>query len=169
MVVPGVRNFARVTPKLYRGAQPSNSGFKELTKMGIDIVVDVRLTGKGKEGREVGKLGMQFVAIPWHCDFPRDSVFARFLTLLRENPDKKVFVHCRYGDDRTGMMIATYRMAIEGWTPQQAMQEMEKFGFHRFLCPSLPAYVRAFPGRLKNEPEFRSLRPSPPSNGSTKK
>jgi len=54
----------------------------------------------------VRRHGMQYVAIPWHCPFPRDETFARFLRLMRDNPNKKVFVHCRLGDDRTGMMIA---------------------------------------------------------------
>jgi protein tyrosine phosphatase (PTP) superfamily phosphohydrolase (DUF442 family) len=79
--------------------------------MGIDIVVDTRGNRTKSEGKEVRRHGMQYVAIPWHCPFPKDETFARFLKLMRDNPDKKVFVHCRLGDDRTGMMIAAYRMA----------------------------------------------------------
>lgn len=154
----GVGNFGEVTPTLYRGGQPKPAGFEALAKMGINIVVDVRLSGRDKERKEVEKLGMQFVEIPWHCLLPKDEHFARFLTLLRENPDKKVFVHCRYGDDRTGMMIAAYRMAVEGWTPEEARREMAKFGFHRLVCPSLVPYEKSFPERLKKDPEFRDLR-----------
>ena len=80
-----------------------------LAKMGIDIIVDV---GSDKrERQEATRLGMQYVSIPWHCYHKRDEVFARFLRLVRENPDKKVFVHCRFGDDRTGMMVAAFRIA----------------------------------------------------------
>jgi hypothetical protein len=32
---------------------------------------------------------MQYIAIPWHCFHPQDAKFARFLTLLRENPVKR--------------------------------------------------------------------------------
>jgi protein-tyrosine phosphatase len=60
---------------------------------------------------------MRYVALPWRCFWPRDEHFAQFLTLLRANPGKKVFVHCRVGDDRTGMDIAAYRMAEQGWSP----------------------------------------------------
>ena len=154
----GVGNFGEVTPTLYRGGQPKPAGFEGLAKMGINIVVDVRLSGRDKERKEVEMRGMQFVEIPWHCLLPKDEPFARFLTLLRENPDKKVFVHCRYGDDRTGMMIAAYRMAFEGWTPEEARKEMEKFGFHRLVCPSLAPYEKSFPERLQKDPAFQGLR-----------
>jgi protein tyrosine phosphatase (PTP) superfamily phosphohydrolase (DUF442 family) len=154
----GVGNFGEVTPTLYRGGQPKPAGFEGLAKMGINIVVDVRLSGRDKERKEVEKLGMQFVEIPWHCLVPKDETFVRFLTLLRQNPDKKVFVHCRYGDDRTGMMIAAYRMAVEGWTPEEARKEMQQFGFHRLVCPSLVPYEKTFPERFKKDPAFQGLR-----------
>ncbi len=156
IIKQGIGNFGEVTPNLYRGAQPNAVGYQELAKMGVSIVVDLRLTGKDAESREVRKLGMQFVAIPWHCYFPKDKVFARFLELLRENRGKKIFVHCRYGDDRTGMMVAAYRMAVEGWTPEEARKEMKQFGFHHLVCPSLGPYERDFPEHLKKNPAFQA-------------
>lgn len=157
ITVIGLSNFAAVTPQLYRGGQPTLAGYEKLKQMGIDIVVDLRLSGKETEKGDVTKAGMKFVSIPWHCMLPQDRVFAKFLKLLQENPHKKVFVHCRYGDDRTGMMVAAYRMAVQGWTPSEARKEMQKFGFHRMLCPSLVEYERKFPERLKRDPEFDAL------------
>ena len=90
--------------------------------------------------------------------FPHDEVFAKFLKLLEDNRDKKIFVHCRYGDDRTGMMIAAYRMADEAWTSDEARKEMEKFGFHRFVCPRLGPYEKRFPEHLKNNSAFKNWR-----------
>src|ERR1700719_331616 len=98
----GVPVFAQVTPTLYRGAQPTEEGFRNLAEMGVKIDVDQR-GSREKEREQVTKLGMQYVAIPWHCPLPEDSVFARFLALLRDNPFTKVFVHCLSGQDRTGM------------------------------------------------------------------
>jgi tyrosine-protein phosphatase SIW14 len=159
LTLEGVGNFGEATPMLYRGGQPRPAGFEGLAKMGVNIVVDVRLTGRDKERTEVNKQGMQFVELPWHCLFPKDDTFARFLKLLKDNPDKKVFVHCRYGDDRTSMMIAAYRMAVEGWMPEEARKEMEKFGFHRMICPSLAPYEKQFPEHLRNNPAFQDLHP----------
>jgi tyrosine-protein phosphatase SIW14 len=155
LTLPGVKNFGEVTPLLYRGAQPSPEGFKALAGMGIDIVVDARLSGKDAERKIVTGAGMQYVSIPWHCLFPKDKKIAQFLAVLRDNPKKKVFVHCRYGDDRTGMMIAAYRMAAENWTPEEAWKELQKFGFNHTLCFPLGSYEKSFPEHLKQNAELR--------------
>ena len=156
----GVPVFAQVTPTLYRGAQPTDEGFRNLAEMGVKIVVDQR-GSRDKEREQVTKLGMQYVAIPWHCPFPEDTVFARFLKLLRDNPDTKVFVHCLSGQDRTGMQVAAYRMAEQDWSADEAKQEMEAFGFsrtHRWRCPSLSSYEERFPQRFRESPAFKDLR-----------
>jgi tyrosine-protein phosphatase SIW14 len=154
-------NFGEATTTLYRGGQPSKSGFRMLARMGINIVVDLR-GSRESERKIVTHLGMQYVALPWHCSFPKDKTFAQFLALLRNNPGKKIFVHCRLGDDRTGMMIASYRMAREGWSAERAEKEMEKFGFtfthRRLICPGLSSYEEQFPQRFKTSPAFRDLR-----------
>ena len=161
-----IPDFAEVTPTLYRGAQPRKHGFEALAKMGIRIVVDLRGDRDG-ERKEVTSLGMQYVPMHWECSFPKDRIFADFLTLIRKNPGKKIFIHCRVGDDRTGMMIAAYRMAEEGWSPKQAMEEMTKYGFslvhRRLICPRLSEYEEHFPQRFATKPEFEELRSTKPS------
>jgi len=166
LTLKGVANAAEVTPRLYRGAQPTAQGFETLANMGVNIVVDLR-GSRESERERVNKLGMQYVSIPWHCPFPHDDVFASFLSLLRQNPTRKVFVHCRLGDDRAGMTIAAYRMAEQGWTAKEAMQEMEAYGFsssHHIICPGLSSYEASFPRRFQTDPVFNSLRsPAPPA------
>jgi tyrosine-protein phosphatase SIW14 len=161
--IKGVEHFGEVTPTLFRGAQPSREGFEGLARMGTDIVVDASGDRTDREAQEVGKLGMQYVEIKWHCPFPNDDIFVRFLKVLQENPSKKVFVHCRLGEDRTGMMVAAYRMAAQGWTADDAMQEMHRFGFsasHHVFCPGLASYEKSFPEHLKSNPAFQGLRSS---------
>src|SRR5258708_18497856 len=89
--INGISNFGEVTPRLFRGAQPNKRGYPALAKMGIDIVVDTRGNRANSEGKEVRRHGMQYVAIPWHCPFPKDEAFPRFVNLLKENPTKKEF------------------------------------------------------------------------------
>ena len=135
--------------------------------MGIQIVIDLRGDRKG-ERKEVTRLGMRYEPMHWECSFPKDKIFAEFLTLIRKNPGKKIFVHCRVGDDRTGMMIAAYRMAEEGWSAKQAMEEMKKYGFslthRRLICPRLSEYEEHFPERFATKPEFKELRSTKPSH-----
>jgi len=154
-------NFGEASTTLYHGGQPSKTGFHMLEKMGVNIVVDLR-GNRESERKIVTHLGMQYVAIPWRCSFPKDRDFAEFLTLLRKNPGKKIFVHCRLGDDRTAMMIAAYRMADDGWSAERAEKEMEQFGFsfahRRLICPGLSSYEEDFPHHFKTNPAFRDLR-----------
>ncbi len=155
----GLPNFGEVTPTLFRGAQPSSEGLQALAKMGINIVVDARGDRTDTEGKQVTQLGMRYLPIPWRCPFPNDDIFVKFLKQVRDNPDKKIFVHCRLGDDRTGMMVAAYRMAEQGWSADEAMYEMQQFGFstlHKYLlCPRLASYEKAFPEHLKKNPALQ--------------
>jgi len=161
VALQGVPNFGQVSPSLFRGAQPSDDGFAALAKMGVGIVVDLR--GDSDSERErVTKLGMEYVAIPSQCSHMTDDGIAKFLTILRDHPDKKVFVHCRQGVDRTGMMVAAYRIQ-QGWTAEESRREMESFGFsfkHRMVCHGLDSFESNFPNAFASSSAFENLRPT---------
>lgn len=166
IILPGVPNLGQVNQRLYRGAQPSNDGLANLLKMGIELVVDLREGDRPDERDTVTKLGMQYVAIPWRCGHPDNQTTARFLTVLRENHDKRIFVHCFYGTDRTGMMIAAFRITEQSWTAAEARKEMQVYGFsyaHRMMCRGLASYEENFPGAFKTSPAFEKLRPVEPT------
>lgn len=163
----GVAGLEQVGPNLYRGNQPTKEGLENLAKMGIQIVIDMRLSNKASERKRATALGMQFVSIPWFCMFPDDKKFAEFLQIIRDNPNKKIFIHCRLGDDRAGMTIAAYRMAEQGWTAEEARKEMIESGadwLHRRLCPTLASYEKKFPSRFQTKPAFEKLRNTKPSS-----
>jgi len=155
----GVNNFGRVTGYLDRGAQPSTEGFAELKRLGVGIVVNLR-DDRGeeeKEKRTVNLLGLGYVPIPWSAlRVPTDAQMAEFLELVRKNPRTTIFVHCRLGEDRTGVMIAAFRIAEENWTPPEAIAEMKAF-HHHFWLPHLDRYIEHFPQRLDTSPELRPL------------
>jgi tyrosine-protein phosphatase SIW14 len=164
--INGIPNAGKITEVLYRGAQPRDVGLSELKILGITTIVDLRQEDRETiawERKRVESLGMRFVHIPvdgWSP--PTDEQVVQFLSLLRDNPGKKIFVHCRFGDDRTSVFIATYRMAIEKWTPEQATKEMYFFGFNGFWHPSMKTFVRDFPSHLTSWPALASL-PTPAS------
>lgn len=163
--MPGLPHFGKISPQLYRGAQPKDQGFAELKKMGVDIVVNLR-DGKDDISRERVKVeaqGMQYVSIPWSgFDSPNNQQIAQFLELLRAHPDKKVFVHCQRGAERTGVMVACYRISAEKWTSQQALDEMEEFRFRGFWFRNLKKYVKEFPSLLSSDPYLRKAAASSP-------
>lgn len=160
----GVPNFGEVSPALYRGAQPSKEGFDALVKMGFDVVIDLRAGSRDGEREKISRLGLQYVSIPWYCGHPDDTTVALFLSALRQNSGKKIFVHCKLGADRTGMMIAAYRIAEQGWDAEEARKEMQAFGFssiHHWMCPGIADYESRFPGVFNSSPAFENLRPVP--------
>jgi tyrosine-protein phosphatase SIW14 len=160
----GLQNFAQINPTLYRGGRPTEQGLACLAKMGVTIVIS--LEGKYKDLRKpVERLGMKYVSMFWECSFPDDHIFAKFLQLLRDNPGKKVFVYCHYGDDRTSMMIAAYRIAEQGWSAKEAKEEMKAFGFdffHRRICTGLSDYEDHFPQHWRENAAFEKLRSTTP-------
>src|SRR6187455_1264233 len=128
--IAGVPNFGRMNERLYRGAQPNSEGFANLRQMGIDTIVRLSLgeEGAARERAEVEKLGMQFVAIPWSTqESPTSEQVGAFLDVFDEPSHTRVFVHCKAGADRTGVMIALYRIRIDNWPVSRALDEMNAF------------------------------------------
>ena len=157
---PGLTNFAMVSTQLYRGAQPTDDSFSELKKLGIDMVVNLRHETDeiARERNLVEAQGMRYVSIAWRGkENPKTEQVAQFLGLLRENPDQKVFVHCERGAERTGVMVACYRMSSEHWTPEQALDEMETFRFRGLWFGHLKRFVREFPTLLLRDPFLRNI------------
>jgi protein tyrosine phosphatase (PTP) superfamily phosphohydrolase (DUF442 family) len=160
----GVSNFGEVTGGLYRGGQPSAAGFAALKKLGIGIVVNFRNERRetSAEEREVRLLGMKYVGIPWSGRAtPSDAQVVEFLDLVRNNPDAKIFVHCRRGADRTGTMIAAYRIVVQHEPVPEAVSEMHRFHYAHFWLPQLQRYVISLPSVLREDPLFSAYVAAP--------
>ena len=161
----GLPNFGRVTESLYRGGQPTSDGFNELRAMGVGMVVNFRedRTETEKEKREVESLGMKYTGIPWNANHePSSAQIVAFLDLIRANPNTKIFVHCRRGADRTGVMIAAYRIAVEHRPVAEVVSEMRQFHCDWFFRPHLKRYIESLPELLQKDPQFAAYRPQTP-------
>jgi len=151
----GVPNAGKINDSLFRGAQPRSEGIAELKKLGITTIVDLRGEDPDRikwEQQQAESAGMRFVNIPvsgWSP--PTNDQVAQFLSLFKNHNDK-IFVHCRFGDDRTGVFVAAYRMAHDRWPPHQAIKEMYFFGFNGFWHPAMKSYINDFPAKLKTAP-----------------
>jgi tyrosine-protein phosphatase SIW14 len=157
-------NFGRVTDKLYRGGQPTSDGFKELHAMDVRIIVNFRedRAETANEKREVESLGMKYVGIPWSANHePSSAQIVEFLDLVRSNPNTKIFVHCRRGADRTGVMIAAYRIAVEHKSVAQAVTEMRQWHYDWLFRPQLRRYVESLPELLQKDPQLAAYRSQP--------
>lgn len=131
-----VPNLGVVSPTLLRGAHPKKGGLKALRDAGVRTVISLRGGDDKteKEGREAKALGMKFVSIPMsHFKVPRQKDVDKFLSIVQNEAMQPVFVHCARGEDRTGAMVAIYRMETSNWTVSQSYDEMLKYGFHPFF------------------------------------
>ncbi len=128
--VDGANNLYQVSDVLYRSAQPNSDGFKGLAALGIKTVVNLRKTNSDKDKLE--DTSMTPVEIPmfaWDID---DEEVIEFLKITQNPEAAPILLHCRHGADRTGAMIAAYRVVVCNWSIDDAIEEMKYggFGFH---------------------------------------
>jgi protein tyrosine/serine phosphatase len=126
-----VNNFAAVNDHLWRGAEPSAVGLAELGAAGVKVIIDLRETGAATqfEKQRAEILGMKYTNIPFPpLSAPSAAQVRMVLNLLEQNQSQTVFLHCRRGKDRTGTVIACYRIQHDGWDNERALSEAKHFG-----------------------------------------
>jgi tyrosine-protein phosphatase SIW14 len=168
--IAGVPNAGKINDHLYRGAQPGTAGFAALKNLGVTTVVDLRREDPqaiDSERQNVESLGLRFVHIPvGGFSSPSNEQIIQFLGIFRDHPQDTVFVHCHYGEDRTGVFVAAYRMSLDHWPERQAMNEMDLFGFHRHWQREMKEYVADFPARMTSAPDLAQFLKAPLAPGS---
>ena len=124
-------NFHLVNPQLYRGGQPLDGGLRRLKDLGVKTVVNLR----GEDGHtraeseEARSLGLRYysIALPGFSR-PEDEETGRVLGIINDPENQPVFIHCRRGKDRTGTIVACYRISHDGWTAARAKDEARRYG-----------------------------------------
>ena len=160
--VVGIDNFGQVNSHYFRGAQPKGRDFDDLAKLGVKLVIDLAEEGDSNEGASVERAGMKFVRIPMSTSRrPSQPEIDQFLSLVNEQANQPVYVHCMGGRHRTGAMTAVYRMTQDGWTADRAFSEMKQYKFGAdFLHPALKSFVFDFfsqMGKMQSAPRQASL------------
>lgn len=125
----GLGNMGRVAPGIYRGEQPGPSGYATLKRLGVKTVIDLRTTESEKA--QVEAAGMKAIAVP--IEMTRKGLREKVdqvVALMADPANQPVYVHCRHGQDRTGIVVAAYRLSQQGWALKDAEAEMQAFGFN---------------------------------------
>jgi protein tyrosine phosphatase (PTP) superfamily phosphohydrolase (DUF442 family) len=123
-----------VSERLFRGGQPHSGGIQRLAELGINTVVNLRgaSTRTRSDEAEARSLGLHYFNVPlpvWGR--PDEARVRRIIEVLTAPEGGRVFVHCKDGVDRTGMVIALYRILHEGWKTDDALVEAERRGMRR--------------------------------------
>lgn len=150
LAAPGVDNFHKIDDHVYRGGQPTEEGFHSLAKLGIKVVVDLRESDSRSiaEQAMVTADGMRYVNVPMKgMHRPSDASMSQALNLLEDTSVGPVFVHCKRGADRTGDVIACYRVEHDHWKNAQALAEARSLGMSWFQ-KAIQHYVLAYSPRV---------------------
>lgn len=136
----GVPNLHKISDKLYRSAQPTAEGMKALKRIGIETVINLRSFHSDRD--EIGLTGLTYEHIYMKAWHPEEKEIIRFLQIATNPKRTPVLVHCQHGADRTGTLSAIYRIAVQGWSKEEAIKEMTQggFGFHT-IWGNLPNWI----------------------------
>jgi uncharacterized protein (TIGR01244 family) len=129
----GISNFGKVNQNLYRGAQPDAAGMTNLNKLGIKTIINLRQPVENwqAELEQVRAQGMVFTNIPMSgVGRPTTEQVRQVLAAIEALPSP-VFIHCQHGCDRTGTIIACYRIEHDKWSNTAALEEAERYGISK--------------------------------------
>jgi len=140
-----IGNFGKVNDSLFRGAQPDEAGMESLKRLGVKLIVNLRMpkdVWKPEEAMARG-CGIDYTNIPMvGLGRPKAGQVEKILSLIKGS-SSPVFVHCQHGCDRTGTIIACYRIEHDKWDIAAALQEAHLYGMSR-LERGMKSYVEGF-------------------------
>jgi protein tyrosine/serine phosphatase len=143
LVLEGVPNLNQVAPNLYRSAQPTAAGFKAAEdKLKLQTVISLRNFHSDADLVKGTKIELQSVPMnAWHV--MNEEVISALKLIKAAQAKGPVLLHCQHGADRTGVVVAMYRIVYQGWSKEQALDEMENGGFHfHAILANIPDYVK---------------------------
>jgi protein tyrosine/serine phosphatase len=124
-------NFFKINDRLYRGGQPRKGGIKKLSELGIKTIINLRRESDETraERKEAEAAGIKYFHISMSSlGRPSDVQVTRALEIIDQSENHPVFIHCKRGSDRTGTVIAAYRISRDGWGTKEALDEAKRNG-----------------------------------------
>ena len=136
-----LRNLYRVAPGIYRSAQPDGEEFRTLHRAGLKSVLNLRAHHSDRE--KIGDLPLNLCELPVNAGSLTMKDLFMALVILRDAP-KPVLIHCWHGSDRTGAVVAAYRIVFQGYSVKSALNELRdrRYGHHRFIYRNIPELIR---------------------------
>ena len=142
--------------KLYRSGQLSSEDLaKACEQHGIKTIINLRTSKSSvqRAKRLLGPNGVWVVHIPMSPNTPPDAdELNEFFSIMDDPSHHPVLIHCAHGRDRTGVMVAMYRIRYQNWPPKKAYAEMESLGHNTFLFGDLKPFVLGMGQALHGAP-----------------
>jgi protein tyrosine/serine phosphatase len=128
-------NLHRITPNFYRSGQPTGDGFSVAAKTyGVKTIVSMNDKPDVAAIPDLNLIHVKMNAFKTADE--DDPQLPRALAAIQRGlANGKTLVHCQHGKDRTGGIVAVWRVLYQGWTKEQAIAEMEQggYGYNSFL------------------------------------
>ncbi len=139
----GMPNLNLVAPNLYRSAQPTAEGFKAAQEQ-LHLQTSLSLRESSNDTDLLVGTGIDTQSVPMNAAHITDAEIISALKIIRAAQDKgPVLVHCLHGADRTGVVIAMYRILYQGWSKSEAIDELRNggFNFHAIFF-NIPLFIK---------------------------
>lgn len=136
--VENLPNLVKVHERLYRGGRPTELGIKQLKSMGVKTIVNIENSEDAvtEDKKFAAAHGLRFISVPFATwETPQDENVDYVLKTLQDRSLGPIYLHCKHGRDRTGMIMGLYRVFADGWDPKTAYQEMKDRGFRTVIWP----------------------------------
>lgn len=132
----GLNNFFKVDEMLYRAEQPRTKEMVALQQFGIKTILNLRLLKDDKFEARKTSLELRHVSVN-----TLKMSYEEILKAIKiiDKSEKPILIHCLHGSDRTGVVVAIYRMVKQDWTKEAAIDEFKHggFGYHEKWFPNL--------------------------------
>ncbi len=153
-----IKNFGKVNDHLYRGGQPEGDDYRQLHALGVKTIVDLRSDNEPGAQTAAEKAGLRYINLPLAPKgYPEADAAQRFLAIVNDRANGPFYVHCAGGRHRTGVMLAVYRMEVDGWDIERSYKEMKDYDFytrfgHRCYKDYVYDYNRNLQARVSKGP-----------------
>ena len=138
--IEGVGNCFRLEEGLYRSEQPTRQGLANLEKEGINNLLSLR---PSPDNLLACATMLRCHSVPMNAFCVDEEALVEALSVMVAARNRPLVVHCYHGADRTGLVCAAYRIVVQGWPKEKAIDEMLHggYGFHGFFT-NIVRYIR---------------------------
>lgn len=133
-----LHNLYKVSDDVYRSSQPDEEDFPILSQLGIRSILNLRHYHEDEDEDEVEGAEFNLQRLKLDATGIKDDDLAKAMLIIDALP-KPILVHCWHGSDRTGAVIATYRMVFQNWSKKKAIDEFLNggYGYHAVIFSNI--------------------------------
>ena len=141
ILADNIRNFYKVSDNMYRSAQPDRKSMELLDVIGVKTVINLRRYHS--DNYEAKNTSLKVERVKMNAGKIKDEDIIEILTMIK-NSDRPVLIHCWHGSDRTGVVVAMYRIIFEDYTKEEAIKELreDKYGHHESIYGNIVKYIQ---------------------------